>query len=285
MQTNYVAPDSSQIQLDTTPKGPNQELDKDVFMELMITQLQYQDPLNPMDNQEMLAQMAQFTALEQMKNVADVTQKQYAQQMIGDFVEYSYKDPETNQVQYLVGKVDYIKNQGSTVLLGVGGHEIAMDDIIKVLDPNNIQSDTSAFELIGQTVQGMIERKNEETGKLEQSIIEGEVLQVHMKDDEPFVVLGTGKHQIEVALDEVQNIVDKPSLTNKYVTGVMTQKDEAGNVTEVEITGKVEYIVMQEEDSYLYVNGQHIHFEDIKSVYNQDPKNIESKLNNTKYNY
>ena len=46
------------------------DLDKDAFIKLLVTQLQHQDPLEPQDNGEFIAQMAQFSSLEQMTNVA-----------------------------------------------------------------------------------------------------------------------------------------------------------------------------------------------------------------------
>ena len=41
------------------------------FLKILLTQLNYQDPLKPMDNQEFMAQMAQFTALEQSQRLND----------------------------------------------------------------------------------------------------------------------------------------------------------------------------------------------------------------------
>ena len=48
----------------------NQKLDKNAFLKLMTTQLKYQNPLDPMDNKEMIAQMAQFSSVEQLNNMA-----------------------------------------------------------------------------------------------------------------------------------------------------------------------------------------------------------------------
>lgn len=55
--TNYQAAQSPNV------------MGKDDFLELMITQLKYQDPLNPMDGTEYAAQLAQFTSLEQLTNL------------------------------------------------------------------------------------------------------------------------------------------------------------------------------------------------------------------------
>ena len=49
----------------------NNELGKEAFLQLLVTQMQYQDPLDPQDNSEYLAQLAQFSALEQMTNLND----------------------------------------------------------------------------------------------------------------------------------------------------------------------------------------------------------------------
>lgn len=55
---------------DPVTEPPGGILGKDEFLKLLVTQLSYQDPLDPMDNRESIAQLAQFSALEQMQNVA-----------------------------------------------------------------------------------------------------------------------------------------------------------------------------------------------------------------------
>lgn len=60
---NYVDPNQK-----VRGTGSN-SMDKDAFFKLMLTQLKYQDPTNPMKNHEMAAQLAQFSGLEQMSNM------------------------------------------------------------------------------------------------------------------------------------------------------------------------------------------------------------------------
>jgi flagellar basal-body rod modification protein FlgD len=64
---NYL-PETQQAATSQSASG-TQTLDKDQFLKLLIAQMKYQDPLNPMDATQFTAQLAQFTSLEQLYNV------------------------------------------------------------------------------------------------------------------------------------------------------------------------------------------------------------------------
>jgi flagellar basal-body rod modification protein FlgD len=91
------------------------ELDKDAFFKLLITQLQNQDPLKPMEDKEFIAQMAQFSSLEQMNNMnqnlkqmIDVQRVNQNSSLIGKTVErQSVEDDETNLIKGEVEKISF----------------------------------------------------------------------------------------------------------------------------------------------------------------------------------
>ena len=84
---------STDLYLQNAPKQVketgNSNLGKDAFLQLMIAQLQHQDPTAPMDNSEFIAQMAQFTTLEQMQNMTSSIDKLVDLQGQSQLIEYA----------------------------------------------------------------------------------------------------------------------------------------------------------------------------------------------------
>lgn len=70
-----LVPQSSLTGATTTAESD--ELGKDTFLKLLTTQLQYQDPLNPMSNEEFVAQLAQFSSLEQLQGLTSGLESLY----------------------------------------------------------------------------------------------------------------------------------------------------------------------------------------------------------------
>jgi flagellar basal-body rod modification protein FlgD len=108
------------------------DLDKDDFLKILITQLQHQDPTNPMQDKEFIAQMAQFSSLEQMTNMASsfgklssVLNSSEAQSLLGRNVEV------LDGEKAIYGKVSQVV-RGEFPLVMVDGSFYDLEQVSKV---------------------------------------------------------------------------------------------------------------------------------------------------------
>lgn len=114
--------------------GANSFGDQKVFLELMVAQMRYQDPLNPADSSEFMAQTAQFTALEKMQSVADQTALLFSSQMafgatsmIGQTVRW-YDESGVEQS----GTVQGATYLSTGPMLSVDGNQVPITGVISV---------------------------------------------------------------------------------------------------------------------------------------------------------
>ena len=61
-----IADEAAQVAAETGPVYGEEEMGQDAFLKLLTTQMAHQDPLDPMSNEQFVAQLAQFSSLEQM---------------------------------------------------------------------------------------------------------------------------------------------------------------------------------------------------------------------------
>lgn len=127
-----------------TSKG-NNNLGKDDFLKLLITQLKYQDPLKPTEDKEFIAQMAQFSSLEQITNlnkgITDLLKAQGYNNLVGQAVSLigknieavnSEKDEKGNQLPPINGVVTGMKIINGTPKVLIGETAIDISTIYKV---------------------------------------------------------------------------------------------------------------------------------------------------------
>lgn len=67
----FISPVATDSNGNPRQTGSLQSLGKDDFLQLLVTKLQHQDPLNPMEDSDFIAQLAQFSTLEQMHNISE----------------------------------------------------------------------------------------------------------------------------------------------------------------------------------------------------------------------
>ena len=118
--------------IDGVNRNAGSEMGKDQFLQLLVTQLQNQDPLKPMEDKEFIAQMAQFSSLEQIQNLVKATELQQATTMIGQVVKAEVTGDDGAELVY--GRVISAKMDKSVTYLTLdNGREIKSSDAKTVL--------------------------------------------------------------------------------------------------------------------------------------------------------
>src|SRR5690554_1424830 len=112
-------------------------LGKDDFLKLLITELRYQDPLDPMKDRDFIAQMAQFSTLEQMQSLHQINRVQQATSLLGRAV--LAEKTEEGIPEQIYGRVSGVRTTGDRVLLTLdSGREIEAGEVVSVLDEDGL---------------------------------------------------------------------------------------------------------------------------------------------------
>lgn len=131
IQDGKFVESASQSSLNKT--GSSGDMSKDTFLQLLVAEVQNQDPLEPSSNTEWISQYATFSELEAMQNFAGSQDISRASSLVGKTVALETKssDGKTSTVQ---GKVDYISIENGEPYLGINGELYSLGDLINVVD-------------------------------------------------------------------------------------------------------------------------------------------------------
>jgi flagellar basal-body rod modification protein FlgD len=118
-------------------------LGKDDFLKILITQLKYQDPSQPLEDKEFIAQMAQFTSVEQLTNMSSEMKllRQslgISSELIGKSVSWQGKDDAGNSVAK-TGVVDSITFKDGNQFINVNGEALTVDQLTKIENAGGTQ--------------------------------------------------------------------------------------------------------------------------------------------------
>lgn len=136
-------------------RTPSPELGKNEFLKILMTQLQHQDPLSPMDDREFIAQMASFSSLEQMMNISSSIDHLVQSQLMSPVIQYShmigkkvtyhsYDEKTGEELGITKSKVVAVSQKDGWAILELeNGEQVYADAILQVSDPT-LQTDVDS---------------------------------------------------------------------------------------------------------------------------------------------
>jgi len=109
------------------------------YMRLLVVELQNQDPLEPLNNKEMAAQLSQFSQLQQLEamnssfaKVLTSVERTYASSLIGKKISF-VTETQLGTTELLSGSIDQVYNDvDGKIVLAVDNHRINLDDVVSV---------------------------------------------------------------------------------------------------------------------------------------------------------
>ncbi|MGN0291692.1 MAG: flagellar hook assembly protein FlgD [Lachnospiraceae bacterium] len=119
-------------------------LDKDAFLQLLVAQMQYQDPLEPTDNTEYISQLATFSSLEEMQNINQSMTEGNAYSLVGKHVFVKVTSDKTGETFYDHGMVEYIMRENGKVYVSVNDSLYNIEDLDTVADSDYYNATTVA---------------------------------------------------------------------------------------------------------------------------------------------
>ena len=224
-------------------------LDKDAFLKLLVTQLQYQDPLNPTDDKQFIAQMAQFSSLEQMQNLNKAAIESQAHNLIGKTVYGIMQDRETNMYNEVEGVVQSVTVVNGEVFLQVNGVDLPLSGVEQIFGDyslNNIGSNqvtSQAMALIGKNIQALTFDGSHNPAEF----VEGKVDSVKFANGTPILMVG-GK---EVFAHEVTTVSEEAMLIGKEVSALIYDAESSSYNT---IVGKIQGVLIRNETAVLQMD-------------------------------
>ena len=131
----------------SSEKKSESTVDKEAFLQLLVAQMKYQDPLEPTSNTEYISQYATFSELEQMQNMSATLELSRASTLVGQTVLMKVTDSSGNTTT-VQGNVDYVVYENNKAFLSINGELYSLDDLDTVADEKYLEAYTLAAEFL-----------------------------------------------------------------------------------------------------------------------------------------
>lgn len=138
---------SSTENINGTKSTGSNTLDKDDFLQLLVAQMKYQDPLEPTSNTEYISQYAQFSQVESLQSMSSSMDLQRASALVGQQV-YVQTTTSTGETKYVYGQVDYVTYEGGKAYLYINENRYSLDELETIVDAEYYEAYNLATDLV-----------------------------------------------------------------------------------------------------------------------------------------
>lgn len=147
VEDGKIVETASESSMKKAKKSSESGMDKDAFLQLLVAQMKYQDPLEPTSNTEFVSQYAQFSQVEQLQNMAGSMDLQRAGSLVGQMVRVKTTNT-SGDTNYVEGKVDYVAYENGKAFVSIQGNLYSIDDLDTVADKEYLEAYEMASEWI-----------------------------------------------------------------------------------------------------------------------------------------
>lgn len=144
VENGKIVETASQTSVSNSTKKSSDGMDKEAFLQLLVAQMKYQDPLEPTSNTEYIAQYAQFSQVEQMQNMSSSMDLQRASSLVGKEV-YIKTTTSSGDTKLVQGKVDYVSYENNKAYLYINEQKYSIDDLDSVVDTDYLNAYNKAY--------------------------------------------------------------------------------------------------------------------------------------------
>lgn len=139
VEDGKIVETSSESSLKRAKKSSENGMDKEAFLQLLVAQMKYQDPLEPTSNTEFVTQYAQFSQVEQLQNMSGNLELQRASQLVGQHVRVKTTNS-SGDTNYVEGKVDYVGYENGKAYVSIGGETYSVGDVDTIADVEYLEA-------------------------------------------------------------------------------------------------------------------------------------------------
>lgn len=131
----------------TTEKKKDEKtspVNEDMFLQLLVAEMKYQDPMEPTSNTEWISQYATFTQVQQQSDMQQSLKQMEANNLVGKQVIMKSVNSATGETKFVSGQVDYMYVENGEIYLSINDKLFDIKELDTVVDTEYMNAITLA---------------------------------------------------------------------------------------------------------------------------------------------